>query len=67
MKLNKHMTVGELVEMLKALPQDVLVYTEGCDCYGPSDGIRYEPNYWGQFHKGDVRGVIILRNDNLPV
>lgn len=28
------MTVAELIEELKKMPQDIEVYTEGCDCDG---------------------------------
>lgn len=35
-------TVGELIEMLKALPQDLPVYADGCDCIGPAKGAEVE-------------------------
>ncbi len=32
-------TVGQLKAMLAEYPDDMLVQTEGCDCYGPCDGV----------------------------
>lgn len=31
-------TVGQLIEILKTLPPDALVDSEGCDCNGPCCG-----------------------------
>lgn len=36
------LTVAELVKILLTLPQDVLVWSEGCDCFGQIDGAVYE-------------------------
>lgn len=33
------MNVAELIELLKQVPPDSNVETEGCDCYGPANGI----------------------------
>jgi hypothetical protein len=44
------MTVKELMECLKKQPQDLEVYTEGCDCIGPCgsvDTITQDP-YMGE-------------------
>jgi len=32
------MTVAELIEELKKMPQEHEVWTEGCDCYGKASG-----------------------------
>ena len=32
------MTVAQLIDILQTFPQDLPVYTEGCDCIGPADG-----------------------------
>lgn len=34
-------TVGELAALLKDLPQDALVWHEGCDCFGAANGVEY--------------------------
>lgn len=36
------LTVAELIEALKAMPQDALVYHEGCDCYGNASAVHLE-------------------------
>jgi hypothetical protein len=33
------MTVAEVIEKLRLMPQDALVYHEGCDCTGAADGV----------------------------
>jgi hypothetical protein len=38
MENKQAVTVAELIEFLKALPQDMPVLTEGCDCHGPCSG-----------------------------
>lgn len=37
-RVRGQITVGELITVLQALPQDALVEAEGCDCYGPCSG-----------------------------
>lgn len=53
----KHLTVGKLLELIAELDlsPDTKVYTEGCDCIGPSDGVRVD----------DQGELIINRNDQL--
>lgn len=34
------LTVKQLIELLEKMPQDFLVYTEGCDCIGLADGVE---------------------------
>jgi len=36
------LTVAELIEKLKEVPQDALVWHEGCDCYGAADRVEYD-------------------------
>jgi len=36
------LTVSELIERLKTMPQDALVYHSGCDCIGAADGVTLE-------------------------
>lgn len=36
------MTVGELVAKLQAMPPDAQVETEGCDCIGQAEGVRWD-------------------------
>lgn len=33
-KRDNQLTVKQLIEILSKLPQDAIVWTEGCDCYG---------------------------------
>ena len=42
------LTVKELKELIKDIPDDVIVLTEGCDCTGISGGISgiFEHNIW---------------------
>jgi hypothetical protein len=57
-ELDHIMTVRELIAMLQRVPnQDALIYTEGCDCEGPSDGIDYDVK--------NPDAVTICRNDEL--
>lgn len=35
-------TVGELRDLIKDLPEDATVLTEGCDCTGDSCGLEYD-------------------------
>ena len=51
--MEKQLTVAELIEILKALPQDALVEVEGCDCHGDCKGASTLP---------DGRGVLIERH-----
>jgi len=37
----KQLTVKELIELLQKMPQDALVWHEGCDCFGKADGVVY--------------------------
>lgn len=41
-KQMKQLTVAELIELLKAMPQDALVFHEGCDCYGEANGVVFD-------------------------
>lgn len=34
-------TVKELIDELKKMPPDALVYHEGCDCDGNADGVWF--------------------------
>lgn len=36
------LTVGELIEKLKLMPQDAPVWHEGCDCFGCADNVLLE-------------------------
>ena len=36
------LTVSQLIEKLKKMPEDAPVWHEGCDCYGCADGVRLE-------------------------
>lgn len=38
------LTVGELKELIKDVPDDYIVITEGCDCVGASDRIEPDPS-----------------------
>jgi hypothetical protein len=39
---DEQLTVKELIELLKKCPPDCIVYTEGCDCFGKADGVKYD-------------------------
>jgi hypothetical protein len=36
------LTVGELINLLSALPMDAKVSHEGCDCYGEAKSVEYD-------------------------
>lgn len=36
------LTVAELIEMLQAMPQDAMVFHEGCDCIGNAHKVILE-------------------------
>lgn len=36
------MKVFELIEKLQAMPPDMQVETEGCDCIGQAEGVRFD-------------------------
>jgi hypothetical protein len=36
------MTVAEVIEALKTMPQDALVYHEGCDCNGAAASVELQ-------------------------
>jgi hypothetical protein len=40
MDYEKQLTVSKLIALLQSMPQDALVWTEGCDCYGAADGVK---------------------------
>jgi hypothetical protein len=40
--MDEHITVKELIKQLQEMPQDALVYSEGCDCVGPATGAAYD-------------------------
>lgn len=35
-------TVAELISELQKMPQDALVWHEGCDCYGAASTVSYD-------------------------
>lgn len=37
----KTLTVAQLIEQLRKMPQDARVYTEGCDCLGEAASVEY--------------------------
>ena len=39
---DEQLTVKELIVLLKQMPQDALVFHEGCDCTGSADNVEYE-------------------------
>lgn len=41
-KKSKQLTVGELIKILKKMPQDMLTETEGCDCIEGCGGAQIE-------------------------
>lgn len=43
------LTVGQLRKLIADLPDDMPVYTEGCDCVGPSDGVLVEADDQGDY------------------
>ena len=43
-KENGQLTVSELISLLQKQPQDALVWHEGCDCYGATDRVEYDPS-----------------------
>ncbi len=53
----KPITVAQLIEQLRALPQDAYVLTEGCDCVGPCSGVDNKEGY-------AKRGQVVLRRDD---
>lgn len=36
------MTIAELIKELEKLPQDALVWHEGCDCNGAANSVTYD-------------------------
>ncbi len=58
------MTVAELIEELKDLPQELPVKTEGCDCYGPCSGATLEDDTWNNVRR---RYVILQRDDDIEL
>lgn len=42
---DRAITVAELIEVLKSLPQDLPVYADGCDCIGKAKGAEVEDYY----------------------
>lgn len=36
------MSVTELIDKLKTMPPDAEVETEGCDCIGQAEGVRFD-------------------------
>jgi hypothetical protein len=39
-KHEKILTVGELIALLEKMPKDIVVLTEGCDCFGDADNVE---------------------------
>lgn len=39
---DKQLTVAELIRLLQGMPQEALVWTEGCDCEGEANGVYYD-------------------------
>lgn len=50
------LTVGELIEQLEKYPRDMVVYHEGCDCYGSANGVEL-------CNSKDERYVLITRSN----
>jgi hypothetical protein len=36
------LTVSELIELLRSMPQDAEVWHQGCDCQGTADGVKLQ-------------------------
>jgi hypothetical protein len=51
---DRTLTVAQLIEKLKEMPQDIPVYTEGCDCTGNAAGVMKEGS-------GEDECVVITR------
>jgi len=51
--MTKQLTVAELIAELQKQPQDALVHSEGCDCWGEVDRVVYYP-------KDDWMGPLVL-------
>lgn len=49
------LTVSEVIDILKQMPQDLPVWHEGCDCIGSANGIIIENGRDGDY-------VLITRN-----
>jgi len=41
-KIPVQMTVAQLIQKLKEMPQDSLVWHEGCDCWGRADNVELQ-------------------------
>lgn len=57
------LTVGQLRDKLKDLPDDIIVHTEGCDCIGEAcDAVVEERKTWwnGQDHIDEPHTVLII-------
>lgn len=54
-------TVKQLIQKLKKLPQDLLVLADGCDCWGHADDAKVVKAGGGW---GDVDTVLIVREEN---
>lgn len=65
------MTLGALrmlMKLLEQFPDDLPVITEGCDCFGPCDGVTVYPSKDKTIKDKVVTGlygVIFNRNDTL--
>ena len=46
-EINEILTVGGLIKELQKYDSALLVYTEGCDCYGEANGVQHECEYSG--------------------
>lgn len=55
--------VGELIEKLRALPQEARVIVEGCDCNGPCTGAVEELHH--DQESGHQRRVVLIRRAKL--
>lgn len=51
--MTKGITVRELIQALKKLPQDMETFVQGCDCVGECSGAKYVP---------DDRCVLVTRH-----
>jgi len=47
--MTKQLTVAELITELQKMPQDALVSSEGCDCWGEVDRVELRPKEDGNF------------------
>jgi hypothetical protein len=56
----RQLNVAQLIELLKAQPQDALMYVEGCDCWGKAVEVRWTQDRY----EGNDNMVVVIEREN---